>query len=52
MTLRIPLVMDPFIPVPPEHYGGDRIVYLSRYLDVDDPIWSMDDEHVLNTRFT
>jgi len=22
MTLRILLVMDPFIPVPPEHYGG------------------------------
>ncbi len=28
----------------PEHYGGDRIAYLSRYLDVDDPAWSMDDE--------
>ena len=27
----------------PEHYGGDRIVYLSRYLDVDDPAgeWTM-----------
>jgi protoporphyrinogen oxidase len=31
----------------PEHYGGDRIVYLSRYLDVDDPIWSTDDEQYL-----
>ncbi len=28
----------------PEHYGGDRIAYLSRYLDVDDPAWSMDEE--------
>jgi protoporphyrinogen oxidase len=27
----------------PELYGGDRIVYLSRYLDVDDPVWTMDD---------
>jgi protoporphyrinogen oxidase len=25
----------------PAHYGGDRIAYLSRYLDVDDPAWSM-----------
>jgi protoporphyrinogen oxidase len=28
----------------PEHYGGDRIAYLSRYLDVEDPVWSMTDE--------
>ena len=28
----------------PEHYGGDRIAYLSRYLDVDDPVWSMSDD--------
>jgi protoporphyrinogen oxidase len=28
----------------PEHYGGDRIAYLSRYLDTDDPVWSMSDE--------
>ena len=28
----------------PAHYGGDRIAYLSRYLDVDDPAWSMDEE--------
>jgi protoporphyrinogen oxidase len=28
----------------PAHYGGDRIAYLSRYLDVDDPTWTMDDE--------
>src|SRR5712691_4384637 len=27
MTLRILLVMDPFIPVPPEHYGGiERVI--------------------------
>jgi protoporphyrinogen oxidase len=31
----------------PEHYGGDRIVYLSRYLDVDDPVWVMDDDEYL-----
>jgi protoporphyrinogen oxidase len=31
----------------PAHYGGDHIVYLSRYLDVDDPIWSMDDDEYL-----
>ena len=28
----------------PAHYGGDRIAYLSRYLDTDDPAWSMSDE--------
>jgi protoporphyrinogen oxidase len=31
----------------PTHYGGDRIVYLSRYLDVDDPVWVMDDDEYL-----
>jgi len=31
----------------PAHYGGDRIVYLSRYLDVDDPVWAMDDDEYL-----
>lgn len=31
----------------PDHYGGDRIAYLSRYLDVDEPAWSMDDEQYL-----
>jgi len=30
MTLRILLVMDPFIPVPPEHYGGiERVIATS-----------------------
>ncbi len=28
----------------PDHYGGDRIAYLSRYLDTEDPVWSMDDD--------
>ena len=28
----------------PSHYGGDRIAYLSRYLDTDDPAWAMDDD--------
>lgn len=28
----------------PDHYGGDRIAYLSRYLDVDDPAWKMDQD--------
>ena len=32
----------------PTHYGGDRIVYLSRYLDVDDPVWAMDDDEYLD----
>jgi protoporphyrinogen oxidase len=31
----------------PDHYGGDRIAYLSRYLDVDDPAWSMSEEEYL-----
>jgi protoporphyrinogen oxidase len=31
-----------------DHYGGDHIVYLSRYLDVDDPIWTMDEDEYLS----
>ena len=31
----------------PDHYGGDRIAFLSRYLDIADPAWSMDDDEVL-----
>jgi protoporphyrinogen oxidase len=31
----------------PTHYGGDRIVYLSRYLDIDDPVWVMEDDEYL-----
>jgi protoporphyrinogen oxidase len=31
----------------PTHYAGDRIVYLSRYLDVDDPVWVMNDDEYL-----
>lgn len=29
------------------HYGGRHIVYLSRYLPVTDPLWSMPDDAVL-----
>lgn len=32
----------------PDHYGGDRIAYLSRYLDVDDPTWAMDEQEYLD----
>ena len=32
----------------PDHYGGDRIAYLSRYLDVDDPAWSMSEQEYLD----
>jgi protoporphyrinogen oxidase len=32
----------------PEHYGGDRIAYLSRYLDTDDPVWGMSDDEYLD----
>ena len=32
----------------PSHYGGDRIAYLSRYLDVEDPAWSMSDAEYLD----
>lgn len=30
--------------VPPEQYGGSHLTYLSRYLEVTDPIWEMDDD--------
>ncbi|MDQ6834525.1 MAG: FAD-dependent oxidoreductase, partial [Chloroflexota bacterium] len=30
--------------VPPEQYGGSHLVYLSRYLEVTDPIWTMDQD--------
>ena len=32
---------------PETSYGGRRIVYLSRYLPVDDPLWSLDTETAL-----
>ncbi|MDD5557153.1 MAG: NAD(P)/FAD-dependent oxidoreductase [bacterium] len=28
--------------IPPERYGGRRIVYLFNYVDADDPLWRMD----------
>lgn len=31
----------------PEHYRGSHIVYLSRYIATDDPVWSYDDETYL-----
>lgn len=33
--------------VPPETYRGRHLVYLSRYLSMSDPLWSMSDEAVL-----
>jgi protoporphyrinogen oxidase len=33
--------------VPAEHYGGRHIVYLSRYLDVNHPLWRRSDREVL-----
>jgi protoporphyrinogen oxidase len=32
---------------PPETYGGHHIAYLSKYLTVDDPLYTMSDEEVL-----
>jgi protoporphyrinogen oxidase len=32
----------------PDHYGGDRIAYLSRYLDIEDPAWLMSDTEYLD----
>jgi len=32
---------------PPEHYKGSHIAYLSRYLAVEDPVWSYSDEAYL-----
>ena len=34
--------------VPAEEYGGRHLVYLSRYLGTDDPLWSMDDDRLLD----
>lgn len=33
---------------PPSTYGGRHVVYLSRYLPVDDPVWGMDDDALLD----
>ncbi len=32
----------------PENYGGNRIVFISRYIAVEDPIWNYDDEKYLS----
>jgi protoporphyrinogen oxidase len=34
--------------VPPDRYGGQHLVYLSRYLATDDPLWSLPDDAVLD----
>jgi len=49
-------IADPAVPftgvieqtnfVPPEQYGGSHLVYLSRYLEVTDPIWSMEQDEL------
>ena len=33
--------------IPPEHYGGKHIVYLSNYLGTDHPLYRMDHEELL-----
>jgi len=33
--------------VPAEKYGGRHLVYLSRYLPTDDPLWSTDEQSLL-----
>jgi len=47
-------IADPTVPftgviehtnfVPPEQYGGSHIIYLSKYIEVSDPVWTMDDD--------
>ena len=49
-------IADPAVPftgvieqtnfVPPEQYGGSHLVYLSRYLEVTDPIWTMEQDEL------
>jgi protoporphyrinogen oxidase len=49
-------IADPAVPftgvieqtnfVPPEQYGGSHLVYLSKYLEVTDPIWSMEKDEL------
>jgi protoporphyrinogen oxidase len=34
--------------VPAAHYGRQHLVYLSRYLSVDDPLWKLSDESLLD----
>lgn len=33
--------------IPPEHYGGDHIVYLSNYLSTDHPLYNLNKEDLL-----
>lgn len=50
-------IADPTVPftgvieqtnfVPPEQYGGSHLVYLSKYLETSDPIWTMDEDALL-----
>lgn len=50
-------IADPAVPftgvieqtnfVPPEQYGGSHLVYLSKYLEVTDPIWTMGEDELL-----
>lgn len=50
-------IADPAVPftgvieqtnfVPPEQYGGSHLVYLSRYLETTDPIWTMEQDELL-----
>lgn len=37
--------------VPPDRYGGRRLVYLSRYLATEDPLWAMPDEDLLARQY-
>jgi protoporphyrinogen oxidase len=49
-------IADPAVPftgvieqtnfVPPAQYGGSHLVYLSRYLEVTDPIWAMEQDEL------
>lgn len=49
-------IADPAVPftgvieqtnfVPPAQYGGSHLIYLSRYLEVTDPIWSMEQDEL------
>ena len=33
--------------IPPEHYGGDRLLYLGDYLEPDDPAFGLSDDELL-----
>ncbi len=52
-------IADPAVPftgviehtnfVPPEQYGGSHITYLSKYIEVTDPVWTMDDDDLFRS---